>query len=298
MVNSVLQNSTPLRGIALACSGYACFALQDALVKWLVADYEVPQILFMRSLMIVLITGVLVRYRRHPSIFKSPYRNTVVLRAGLMLGAWLLFYNAARYLELAQLTTLYFSAPIIVMFLSILVLKEKISAGRWAACAIGFVGVTVATNPTHTPNLLPAAMCVAAGFRWAWSTILIRLVSRSESTLTQMFATSLIFGIACALSFPWIWKTPDATGWLLMISLGLIATLGQFLLYEGFRYASASTLAPIEYSGLLWAFVYGYLIWKEIPPANVFVGAFLIILSSFVLIFWEHRRYTLRGASH
>jgi len=279
----------PIAGIALACAGYACFSLQDAMVKWLVASYEVPEILFMRSLVIVLVAGVLVRYRRHPSIFKSPYRGTVLLRAGLMLLAWLLFYNAARYLGLAELTTLYFSAPIIVMVLSIIILKEKIHAGRWIACIGGFIGVTIAANPSHSPNLLPAAMCIIAGFCWAWSTILVRLVSRSETTLTQMYATSLIFGLACALSFPWTWKTPDASGWALMLTLGVVSTIGQFLLYEGFRYAPASTLAPIEYSGLVWAFVYGYVIWAEIPATNVFAGALLIIASSLLLVLWERR---------
>jgi S-adenosylmethionine uptake transporter len=287
----------PLAGIALACAGYACFSLQDAMVKWLVASYEVPEILFMRSLVIVLVTGVLVRYRRHPSIFKSPYRRTVVLRAGLMLLAWLLFYNAARHLGLAELTTLYFSAPIIVLILSIFVLKEKIHAGRWIACIGGFIGVTIAANPTHSPNLVPAAMCIVAGFCWAWSTILIRLVSRSETTLTQMYATSLIFGLACALSFPWTWKTPDASGWALMLTLGVISTIGQFLLYEGFRYAPASTLAPIEYSGLVWAFIYGYVIWAEIPAINVFAGALLIIASSLLLILWERHRERARRRS-
>lgn len=287
-------NARPLAGIALACGGYACFALQDAMVKWLVATYQVPQILFMRSLVIVVITGVLIRYRRHPSIFRSPYRNTIVLRAALMLGAWLLFYNAARHLELAELTTLYFSAPIMVMFLSILVLKEKIGPGRWIACAVGFVGVTVAANPTHSPNLIPAAMCIVAGFCWAWSTILVRLVSRSETTMTQMYATGLLFGLACALSFPWTWQDPDLSGWLLMICLGLVSTLGQFLLYEGFRHAPASALAPVEYSGLIWAFIYGYLIWAEVPAANVFAGAFLIVLASLLLIAWEQRQANLR----
>ncbi|TXI10834.1 MAG: DMT family transporter [Rhizobium sp.] len=283
----------PLAGIALACAGYACFALQDAMVKWLVASYEVPEILFMRSLVIVVVAGILVRYRRHPSIFKSPYRGTVVLRAALMLLAWLLFYNAARYLGLAELTTLYFSAPIIVMVLSIFILKEKIGAGRWIACIGGFIGVAIAANPSHSPNLVPAAMCLVAGFCWAWSTILIRLVSRSETTLTQMYATSLLFGLACALSFPWVWKTPDASGWALMLGLGVVSTIGQFLLYEGFRYAPASTLAPIEYSGLVWAFIYGYVIWAEIPAVNVFAGALLIIVSSLLLVVWERR---LEGA--
>ncbi|MBO9628186.1 MAG: DMT family transporter [Shinella sp.] len=288
-MSSGLIDTKPLAGIALASAGYACFALQDALVKWMVTTYEVPQILFMRSLVIVLVSGVLLRFYRHPSILKSPYRGTVVLRAALMLIAWLLYYNAARYLGLAELTTLYFSAPIITVFLSIVVLKEAVGAGRWIACVGGFVGVVIAANPSHSPNLIPAAMCLAAGFCWAWSTILIRLVSRSESTLTQMFATSLLFGLACAASFPWIWKTPDMEGWMLMIGLGLVATLGQFLLYEGFRYAPASALAPVEYTGLIWAFVYGYTIWAEIPTLNVFIGAILIVASSLVLVFWERR---------
>ncbi|RFZ87397.1 DMT family transporter [Shinella sp. WSJ-2] len=288
-MSSGLIDTKPLAGIALASAGYACFALQDALVKWMVTTYEVPQILFIRSLVIVLVSGVLLRFYRHPSILKSPYRGTVVLRAALMLIAWLLYYNAARYLGLAELTTLYFSAPIITVFLSIVVLKEAVGAGRWIACVGGFVGVVIAANPSHSPNLIPAAMCLVAGFCWAWSTILIRLVSRSESTLTQMFATSLLFGLACAASFPWIWKTPDMEGWMLMIGLGLVATLGQFLLYEGFRYAPASALAPVEYTGLIWAFVYGYTIWAEIPALNVFIGAILIVASSLVLVFWERR---------
>jgi S-adenosylmethionine uptake transporter len=279
----------PVLGIALASAGYACFALQDAIVKWLVAYYAVPQVLFMRSLVIVVITGTLALYLRHPSILKSRYRGTVVLRAALMLVAWLLFYNAARELGLAELTTLYFSAPIMVVFMSILVLKERVGAGRWLACLGGFVGVVIAANPGHSPNLVPAAMCIAAGFCWAWSTILIRLVSRSETTLTQMWATSFLFAAACAVSFPGLWQSPDAMGWALMIGLGLVATVGQYLLYEGFRYAPASALAPVEYTGLIWAFIYGYAIFMEIPTMNVFVGAMIIVGTSLALIIRERR---------
>lgn len=274
-------------GIMLASAGYACFALQDAVVKLLVSEYEVPQILFMRSIVIVAITGILAWRLRHPPITKSPHMRTLVLRAGLMLVAWLLFYNAARHLGLAELTTLYFSAPIMAVFLSILVLKEKVGANRWFACLLGFVGVLVAANPTHSPSLIPAAMCVVAGFCWAWSTVLVRLVSRTETTLVQMYATSLLFAAACAASFPWTWKTPDASSWAMMIGLGLVATLGQYLLYEGFRHAPASALAPVEYTGLIWAFVYGYTIWAEVPALHVFVGAAVIVGASMILVIFE-----------
>lgn len=277
-------------GIALASAGYACFALQDAVVKLLVATYAVPQILFMRSLVIVLITAPLAFVLRHPSVFKSRHRGTLVLRAALMLLAWLLFYNAARHLGLAELTTLYFSAPIIVILLSIVVLKERVGPARWLACIGGFIGVAVAANPTHSPDLLPALMCIVAGGCWAWSTVLVRLVSKTETTLVQMAATSLLFALACAASFPWVWETPDLFGWALMIGLGLVATLGQYLLYEGFRHAPASALAPVEYTGLIWAFLYGYALWAEVPSLTVVIGALMIVASSGILVIGERRR--------
>jgi S-adenosylmethionine uptake transporter len=281
--------STPLAGIALACAGYSLFAIQDAVVKWLVADYSVPQILFMRSIIIVAFAAFMVRRLRHPSILKSPHRKSLVLRAGLMLSAWLAYYSAARHLGLAEITTMYFSAPVIVVILSIFVLKERVGPVRWLACLGGFAGVILAANPTQAPSLVPAGMVLFAGFCWAWSVILVRLVSRTESTLNQMMATSLLFIVACGAVLPFVWKTPDLFGWVLMIGLGLVAAAGQYLLYEGFRYAPASTLAPIEYSGLVWAFLYGYLIWSDVPTLNVIVGALLIVFSSLCLVWWERR---------
>jgi len=280
---------SPLVGIALACIGYSLFAIQDAVVKWLVADYAVPQILFIRSVMIVGFSAFVIRRFRHPSILKSPHRSSVLLRAVLMLGAWLAYYSAARHLGLAEITTMYFSAPVITVVLSIFILRENVGPIRWLACIGGFVGVVLAANPAEAPSLIPAGMVFFAGFCWAWSTILVRLVSRTESTANQMLATGVLFVVVCGAALPFVWKAPDAFGWVLMMVLGCISAAGQYILYEGFRYAPASTLAPIEYSGLIWAFLYGYLIWAEIPTLNVVAGALLIVGSSLVLIWWERR---------
>jgi drug/metabolite transporter (DMT)-like permease len=280
---------SPLVGIALACIGYSLFAIQDAVVKWLVADYAVPQILFIRSVMIVGFSAFFIHRNRHPSILKSPHRSSVLLRAVLMLGAWLAYYSAARHLGLAEITTMYFSAPVITVVLSIFILRENVGPIRWLACIGGFIGVVLAANPAEAPSLIPAGMVFFAGFCWAWSTILVRLVSRTESTVNQMLATGVLFVIVCGAALPFVWKTPDAFGWVLMIGLGCISAAGQYILYEGFRHAPASTLAPIEYSGLIWAFLYGYLIWAEIPTLNVVAGALLIVGSSLVLIWWERR---------
>ncbi|MGH0237088.1 DMT family transporter [Sinorhizobium meliloti] len=275
--------------MALACAGYGCFSAQDAMAKWLVQNYDVPQILVVRCLVIFLVSESLARYWRHPSILKSPHRNTVLIRTALLLAAWLAMFTAARHLSLGELTTLYFIAPIIIVFLSALVLRERAGTIRWLACGAGFIGVVIAANPTQTPDLWPALLVIFAAFCWAWTTILVRLVSRTESTLKQMSATSLLFAGACALTLPWLWKTPDAGGWGLMIALGLVSALGQFLVYEGFRYAPASVIAPTEYTGLIWAFLLGYLIWAEIPTARTLVGAALVVGASLALLWWEQR---------
>ncbi len=287
--SSQSDRSAPLTGIALACGGYSLFAVQDAAVKWLVASYAVPQILFVRSVVIVLLSTALVRHYGHPSILKSRNRGSLFFRAMLMLVAWLCYYSAARHLGLAEMTTMYFCAPIIVVGLSILVLREKVGPMRWFACLAGFAGVVLAADPAQSPSLLPALMVLAAGFCWAWSTILLRLYGRTESTLNQMLATSLAFLMVCGASLPFLWTWPDAEGWALMIGLGVVSAGGQYLLYESFRHAEASTLAPMEYSGLVWAFLYGYMIWAEVPTWNVVAGAVLIVASSLTLIWWERR---------
>jgi S-adenosylmethionine uptake transporter len=278
-----------ITGMALAGCGYSMFAIQDAVVKWLVASYAVPEILFVRSVAISAVAAIIVYRQGQPSILKSPNRRTLFLRTILVLGAWLLYYSATRHLALAQLTTLYFSAPLIVVFLSIIILKEKVTKIRWTAAIVGLVGVVIAANPTRLPELAPAAMAIFAAFCWAWSVILVRLVSRTESTISQMMATSLVFAVACAAMMPWFWKTPDLAGWALLALLSVVGMVGQYLVYEGFRYAPASSIAPIEYSGLIWAVVFGFTIWGEVPTSNVYVGALLIVGSSIGLILWERR---------
>lgn len=283
------ETTSPLTGFALACGGYSLFAIQDAAVKWLVAAYAVPQVLFLRSVVIVTLSSVLVRRYRHPSILVSPHRASLFLRAMLMLAAWLCYYSAARHLGLAEMTTLYFCAPLIVVALSIVVLGEKVGMMRWFACLAGFAGVVIAADPLEAPSLMPALLVLCAGFCWALSTIMLRLYGRTESTLNQMLATSLAFMLVCGPTLPFLWVWPDALGWGLMVGLGLVSAGGQYLLYESFRHAEASSLAPMEYTGLVWAFLYGYVIWAEVPSWNVILGAVLIVASSLTLIWWERR---------
>ncbi len=150
-------------GIALAACGYALFSLQDAAVKWLVTSYAVPQILFVRSAVVVLIAlGVGGGRRAVADVGRSRNKTAMVFRAAVILGAWLLFYTAAARMGLAELTTLYFAAPVIAVGLSALVLKEEVDGARWGAVMTDFVGVAVAAGPLSSMSAGPALMALGA----------------------------------------------------------------------------------------------------------------------------------------
>lgn len=283
-------SGTVLAGVGFGIAGYGVFSLQDAAVKWLVADFTVWQVLFVRS---VTLTALLVGLGRRQAVanaLASRNKGAMLLRAPVILGAWICYYNAARHLGLAELTTLYYAAPIMVTVLSLLLLKERVYGTRWIAIGIGFAGVLVAVDPGARPDPVPALLVLVAAALWAWSNILVRQVMAYETTANQMLFGNAAFAAISAVTMPWLWSAPDATAWGLMIGLGLLSGVGQYLLFEGFRLAPASAIAPTEYTALIFAFLLGYAIWGDVPAPTVFVGAALILLGSIVLIATEHRR--------
>ncbi|PVE20402.1 EamA/RhaT family transporter [Microvirga sp. KLBC 81] len=283
-ISSLDARSDSLRGIAFAAAGYALLATQDAIVKWLVTSYTVPQILFIRSILIVVFVISYSWFRGEASILKSPNKLALITRAVFTLAAWLTFYTAARQLQLAEMTTIYFVAPVIVVILSLVILKEHVGASKWIAVIVGFGGVLIAMDPSSRVDLVPALLVLCAAFCWAMAAVLVRRISGKETSLNQMLSGSLVFMLACLLVLPSVWVTPNIADICLMAVLGGVGGLGQFMLYEGLRFAPASTVAPVEYSILVWAVLYGFLIWNEQPSAHVLLGASLIILSGIWLV--------------
>jgi drug/metabolite transporter (DMT)-like permease len=285
-------------GILISMAGYFLFSLQDATVKWLVADHPVPQILFMRSVTIVAICMVLGRGSLIRQCAASHNKLPLLLRGAFILAAWFCYYTAARKLQLAQLVTIYFAAPLIVTVMSVAILRERVRWQRWIGVALGFAGVIVACDPGEVGIDLPEALVfLAAGF-WAYTNILVRQISRMETTLTQMLFSNAAFMAVCGLTLPWLWVHASAGELGLMLALGLIGAGGQYLLFEGFRLAAASLIAPFEYTSLAWAFCLSYLVWGDIPKLQVFLGAGLIIASGLLVVFgeWQAGRRAVKPA--
>ena len=276
-------------GIVLVIGAYFLFAVQDAVIKLLVTDVSVPQILFVRSVVILLFC-MLVDRRCVGRSIHSPVKMARFGRGLVLFGAWLFYYSSARSLQLAEMMTIYFASPLIVVLLAVPLLGEKVSASRWAAIAVGFAGVVLACRPTELDQPVPILMALAAAVLWAYGIILIRSLANAESTFVQMFLTSSVFLVGCGLSLPWLWVTPSGTEALLLLLVGLLAAGAQFMLYEGMKHAPASVAAPLEFTALIWAFGLGFLIWGDVPVLAVFAGAALIMLSGLMVVTSEIRR--------
>ncbi|WEX12745.1 DMT family transporter [Pseudomonas sp. G11] len=274
-----MSQDRSLQGIALCALAYAFLGLQDAAIKWLVADYSVFTILFWRSLVVVAACVIAGRMGLLRRAWRSLSRRLLIVRGLLSLLAWLLYYTAARDLTLAEMTTLYFSAPIMVTLLAALILKERASRGQWVSLIIGFIGVVIACRPSHRVEPLPIALTLAAALCWAFTYIQLRQVDLTTSVLEQMLITNVVFVICMAVTLPWP-HTPSSTpAWLGMLAAGCVGGIGQFLLFASFRRATATLLAPFEYTGLVWAFLLSSLIWGVSMDVSLIIGAVLIAVS-------------------
>ncbi|TIO07500.1 DMT family transporter [Mesorhizobium sp.] len=282
-----------LAGILFTGAAYFLFSAQDASIKLLVASMTVWQIMFFRSMTILVACAAIGGRRLFADTARSPIVGPMFVRSAFTLAAWLCYYNAARYLQLAELTTIYYAAPIIVTVLSVIMLGEKVPILRWLAVLIGFAGVFVACDPARLGLSMPMLLVLAAALLWGIAIVLLRKMAMAERSMVQLILNNFYFLIFSALPALLLWQMPDWGQVLLLISVGALGGVAQYLLFEGMKRAPVSIVAPFEYTSLVWAFALGYAIWGDVPRHEVFLGAALIVAAGLLIIGNEHFRKRL-----
>ena len=282
--------SRALVGAALCLGSWAAFSLQDAIVKALVRDLPVPEVLFGRSAVIVALSFAFLNRGDYRALTIPANLRSIVLRSALILIAWLAYYRASRSLQLAELVTYYFVAPLFVVALSAPLLKERVGLGRWLATALGFSGVLVSAAPSSGSSLLPVGLALTAAFAWALTTILARSLAKGITTPAMMMAGSIGFLAACGAMLPSFGLWPSLKQTLAMAGLGVVGATGQYLWFEGVRRAEASLLATLEYSMLGYAIFWGYVVFGDWPRPRTFLGAAIVLTSGLLVMGLEMRR--------
>lgn len=278
-----------IKGMALGIGAYSLFALHDAIIKGMIFALPAPQILFVRSIVIVALCLAIGRTGVVIDLWRSRNRMIIFGRGLMTLAAWVMYYSAGRELQLAEMTTLYYFAPVLTTILAVIFLKEQLTLARVGGASIGFFGVVVAANPTGITLGWPVIMVLGAALFWAIAMILMRTISRSDRTIVQVFAQNLLHAVVMgAVALP-MWQGMGTREIVFCVAAGLIGGLAQYVLVEAARMVPASVLGTVEYGALIWAFIFGYLFWGEMPVTTVYVGAFLVVAAGLTLALSERR---------
>lgn len=287
---SLASGNSSLKGMALGLASYSTFAVHDALVKGVINDLSVLQILFVRSVVVTLLCLAIGRGTLVRGLINSPNKPMLILRAILTLAAWCMYYPAGRELQLAEMTTLYYVAPVITVVLAVVFLKEQLTLARVGASAIGFFGVLVAVNPAGITLGLPAIMALGAAFLWSVAMILMRTISRNESSLVLVFSLNLFYTVVLGVIAIPFWQGMDLREIAFVVLTGFLGLAAQYALIDAARLVPASVLGTVEYTALCWSFIFGFLFYAEQPAPFVYLGAGMVVAAGMILAWSERRR--------
>ena len=278
---SASGSSSAGRGVALYLTGVFLFALNDALGKWLVADYGVGQLMFVRAIGAAFVLAPMALALK-PALGVVENPPLQVVRVLAMAGDTFAFYWATRSMPLADVMTFYMAAPLIMTALSAPLLGEKVERFRWIAVTIGFAGVLIALRPT--PQLFSSASPIAliGATSYALGQTLTRKLRRShwlQLTIWQFVGG----GLLGAATLPFAWTTPTPFDLGLMAAVGIVSMLCFILITWALARARAAVLAPLQYSAILWAALMGWIVWRDAPTLPIVIGNAVIIAGGLYL---------------
>lgn len=274
-------------------------AILDAGVKWLTADYPIPQIGFLRYCIGLCLAVALAMRFGGVATLKTRRLGGHALRSILNMTTMVTFYLALRLMPLADAVAVTFAAPLFMTALSVPLLREKVGPRRWAAIVVGFAGVLLIAGPGSGPDGIAigwgAILALISAFTYALTLITSRQLSRTESSHTILFYYSVGVILVMGATLPFNWLTPRWEDVWVFLLVGVSGSIGQFCLNQAFRYGEVSFIAPLEYTALVWAGLFGLMFWNEIPTVPVLVGAAIVVLANLYVV----RRETIarRGAA-
>ncbi|HEY4162943.1 MAG TPA: DMT family transporter [Dongiaceae bacterium] len=268
----------PSRAITYMLSQAFLLTVMDALVKWLASDYTVGQIAFLRySIGLGITLGMALGSPIGFRSLKTKRLGGHLIRSCCNLFTMLCFYVALKLIPLPNAVCITGSSPIFVTIFSIPMLKEKVGIRRWTAVCIGFIGIVMIMKPTSAGVDLGSLLALLSGCAWALTQVSSRQLSTSESSHTILFYYSLVVVVALGVAMPFYWITPSWHDAALFLAVGIMGTAGQFCLNQAFRYGQASQIAPLDYTGLVWATILGAAVWGNRPTLLMICGAAIVV---------------------
>jgi len=277
----------PALGIVLMLAGIAGFAVMDATIKWLTADYPLTQVVALRSWFGLPLLCLLALYEGGLKALKTRRPLVHIGRYTLVLALSFSFFWALSQMKLVDAIAITFAAPIIITALSVPLLKEPVGLHRWLAISIGFCGVLIMLRPGAGVFQWAALVVLGSAIVYALLMITTRAFKSTESTAALMLYPQLGMSLTGIAFAPLFWVTPSLSDLGLFALAGMFGSVGVMCLTNAFRLAPAATISPFEYTALIWATLLGFLLWGELPDTYTLIGAGIVISSGLYIIYRE-----------
>jgi drug/metabolite transporter (DMT)-like permease len=288
-LNRFHRLSDNLKGIVFLMLASFVFSIMALLIKLLGQQLHITQILLVRQIgMTIMVAPAILR--NFPGSLRSERPGLQLIRVCCALVAMLCGFTAVIYLPLADATAIFFAKSFFVTILAVFILGETVGVYRWSAVLVGFLGVMIMLQP-GTDNFSVYGLLSLAGAAGAAAVmILLRLLSRSDSPDTIMTYGALGVGVVMILPGIYLWQEPTTMEWLLLIAVSVVSYFAQKCNIFAYKHGEASLLASLDYVRLLWATLFGFLIFEQFPDGSIWLGAATVIAASIFMIYRETQR--------
>lgn len=283
-----------LAGIAWFQLAILCFGVMDAAIKYLTADFGTWQIMFFRGFFSLIPIAVLIRQSGGLATLHTRQPFSHVGRALVGIAAAFCFFYAYAIMPLADVYAIGFAGPLFMTALSVPVLGEKVGWRRWIAVLVGFAGVMVMLRPGEGLLTLTALIPLGAAAFYALTMLYIRVLARTESNAAITFYFVVTMSAVAGIAMIPDWRMPVGWQWGLLVMVGVIGGVAQIAFTQAFRLTSPSLLAPFEYTAMIWAVLFGYLLFGDVPDRAIWIGSAIVITAGLYII---HRETVLHRQS-
>jgi drug/metabolite transporter (DMT)-like permease len=281
------ERSARLAGIALMLAGICMFSFGDALGKVLVARYPVNELLLLRAAgpRAILLTLI---WRQRAALPRLERPGLQLLRMVLSTAEVAAFFVAVVYLPLADVITYYLACPIFVTALSAIILREQVGWRRWSAVVVGFCGVLIALQPSAQTVSWPALIALGGSFSFAVLMIVTRSLRATPDIVLAATQFAGTFSVGLVLA-PFAWRAPGLPDLGLFVLAGCISIVALLCTNRSLKLAPASVVVPYQYSMIVWAVMFGYVVFGDVPQVSTIVGAAIIIAAGLYIFIREQQ---------
>ena len=283
------KNQTPvMRGIIVMCVSTIAFSVMHGLVRFVSEVLPPFQIAFFRNIFgLAFLLPILLRSRF--SILRTKKIGLHALRGVINMAAMLMFFTAISITPLTKVTALSFTAPIFMAVLAFLVLGERFRIYRWGAIFSGFIGMLIILRPGLTAVDMGALLVTAGAALWAVAMIIIKIQSRTESSVTIVAYMGIFLGVFSSIPAYFVWQPFGLQTLGLLVLIGLSGTVAQITISQSLKEADPTATMPFDFLKLIWAAVIGAWFFAEVPDMFTWIGATVIFLSGFFITLRERR---------